>query len=155
MTEPITTRWDNAGLNSIKTLWPLSVSGPEVMLAPGAGSSGLKGDGGPDNETLPRARYVELSHDQIGMTAASKIFKVVFFIFVYSKSISALNGYSDQIIAAFENSHRLTVNPFEIDEGCVTHLDWIARQDNVMYGEVKFTELQFEYVYSRPRVVPS
>ena len=69
--------------------------------------------------------------------------------------MSDLNTFSELVITAFENSHLASTDPFSIDEGCVIHVDWIARQDNVRYGEVKFSELQFEYIYVRPRVRPS
>jgi hypothetical protein len=154
MTEPIVERWNATGLNiSIKDLWPGCPKGPEDLVQPGA--SGLKGDGGPDNERLPRARYISLDHEMLEMTASSKVFKVPFFIFLYSKSMADLNTYSEAVIQAFENSHLASADPFSIDEGCVIHLDWVARQNNVMYGEVKFSELQFEYIYVRPRVMPS
>ena len=152
LAKSICERWDFAGLDSFKNLYEGSTEGPEHMLK--AGGSDLKSDGGPKNETLPRARYNVMDHDLVGMTASSKIYKAGFFIFLYSKDITELNTVAEDVVEAFENSHKFAANPFELDEGCITHLDWTGRQDHTRYGEVLFTELLFEIVYTRPRINP-
>jgi len=147
-------RWDAAGLDeSIKDLWPGDVNGPEIMLT--SSSDSRKWDGGPDNEQLPRARYCVMDQEVLELTAASRIIKTSFFIFLYSKKLSDLNGYADDVIVAFENSHLATEDPFSLDEGCVLHLDWVARQDNSRYGDVKFTELLLDVIYTMPRNYPA
>lgn len=147
-------RWNSQNLDSlVKDLWPGSSIGPDEMLKPG--SSNMKSDGGPADELLPRARYNTMPAELVEMTAGSKVYGQKFFIFVYAKNMSDLDTYSDLIINTFENAHIAPTDPFSMDEGCVIHLDWVERQDNVRYGEVKFTELLFEVIYVRPRVFPS
>mgnify|MGYP003330279523 CR=1 FL=1 len=150
----IVDRWNNAGLDeSINSLWLGSSEGPEHLIK--AGGADLKSDGGPKNEKLPRARYVVLDHELLGTTASNKILKAPFFFFIYAKSPTDLATYTESIITAFENSHKLTTDPFEVDEGCIVHLDWVGTQQNTGYGEVLFSEIAFECIYTRPRIKPS
>ncbi len=154
VSKAIKARWNDSSLDSlIKDIWPGSADGPELMV--GANSANIKGDGGPNNESMPRARYNVMDSELVEMTASSKVYAQRFFIFLYSKNPADLTTWTDAVIDAFENSHFNTVNPFEMDEGCVIHLDWVAKQDNVSYGDVKFSELLFECVYVVPRVKPS
>lgn len=145
-------RWDFAGLDSFKDIYEGCPEGPDHMLK--AGGADLKSDGGPKNETLPRARYNVMDHELVATTGASKIYKSGFFIFLYSKSIAELNSTAEDVIEAFENSHKFTTSPFELDEGCVVNLEFAGRQDHTRYGEVLFTELLFEISYTRPRINP-
>lgn len=154
LSQSIVTRWNDAGLNSsIKDLWPGNPNGPDEMLK--AGATNMKADGGPANEVLPRARYSVMNAELVEMTAASKIYNQKFFIFLYSKQMSELNDFAELVMDAFENSQEATVDPFDLEEGCVVHLDWVERQDNVRYGEVKFTELLFDCTWVKPRHFPS
>lgn len=147
-------RWDSQNLDSvISDLLPGDPEGPDHMLKPG--SSNMKSDGGPANQLLPRARYAVMPAELVEMTAGSKVYSQKFFIFLYAKQLSTLNDYAELVITAFENSHIATTDPFSLEEGCVIHVDWADRQDNVRYGEVKFTELLFDVVYVRPRQFPS
>ncbi len=147
-------RWADRNLDStIKDIWPGHSDGPELMVGPE--SANIKGDGGPTKEGLPRARYNTLPSDLMEMTASSKVYAQKFFIFMYSKNPDDLATWTDLVIEAFENSHLASTDPFSIDEGCVIHLDWIAKQDNISYGDVKFSELLFECIYVIPRVMPS
>lgn len=150
----ITERWFDAGLDgSIAVLAPGDPEGPDHMLKPG--SSSMKSDGGPSHQLLPRARYCVLPAELMEMTAGSKVYAQKFFVFLYAKQLSTLNDYAELVITAFENSHIATTDPFSLEEGCVIHLDWTDRQDNVRYADVKFVELLFEVVYVRPRQFPS
>jgi hypothetical protein len=154
MHRAIVDRWNNAGLDeSINLLWLGSPEGPEHLIK--AGGSDLKSDGGPKNEKLPRARYVVLDQMELYRTSASKIMKAPFFFFLYSKSPADLGTYTEDVISAFENSDKFSENPFEIDEGCIVNLDWVGTQQNTGYGEVLFSEIAFECIYTRPRIKPS
>lgn len=153
LAKAICQRWSDAGLDdSYKQLWEGDPEGPDHMLK--AGGADLKSDGGPKNESLPRARYNVMDHELVATTGASKIYKSGFFIFLYSKSITELNSTAEDVIEAFENSHKFTTNPFELDEGCIVNLEFSGRQDHTRYGEVLFTELLFEISYTRPRINP-
>ena len=156
-------RWDAMGLqNQISDLRLDVEGGPHGMSR--AISTSPKGTSSPANEKLPRSRYAEASAILERTTAASKLYRQIFILTCYSRSLELIKSYQDLIIPAFENAHQQSINPFRLaldptdsDKliGGVIDLDYIDLQKNPSDAEIKYVEIVFRCRYTTPRVLPS
>lgn len=146
-------RWDSANLHeSISPLRLDKSGGPAGMI-----EEISSGTSSPDGETLPRSRFCESPATLEETTSASKTYLQFFILTCYSLDLDDIKTYQDAIISAFENSHRLSTNPFALvaEDGKVNDLDYEEMQKSPGNAEIKYIEIVFRCRYTVPRVKPS
>lgn len=147
----IVSRWSIKGLDaSIAPLY-LGTKGfsPDAYLD--ESSNSMAEGSAPNEQLLPRARFVVLEQRSSRWTPKCKTIRATIMFYLFGTSMSQVKEFREAVQHVFENGHADPNDPFLIEDSEVSDLDFLEFQDHPERHDIKYSELLFTTLYSVSR----
>ncbi len=150
----VISRWSIKGLDS--SIAPLYLGtkglGPDDYLD--EVSKAMEENSAPNEQLLPRARFVVLAERTIDSTPTCKTIRADLMFYLFGVSMTQMSTFRNLVRSTFENGHAQVVqntNPFAISGAKVSDLDLVEFEDHPERHDIKYSELLFTVIYSIER----
>jgi hypothetical protein len=105
----------------------------------------------PNEESLPRARFVVLEERASGWTSTCKTMRATIMFYLFGISLSQVKEFRVAVKSVFENGQVDPQDPFAIEDSEVSDLDMLGFQDHPERHDIKYSEIMFTCLYSAAR----
>lgn len=147
-------RWSIKGLDTtVAKLW-LGTDGSDPQTYLDQISKSMAEGSAPNEELLPRARFVNLTERTVDSTPTCKVIRADFMFYLFGKTLEQVKGFRTLVRSVFENGHATVAentNPFTIAGANVSDLDLLEFEDHPERYEIKYSEMLFGVLYNIPR----
>lgn len=154
LNKAILSRWAIKGLDSsISQLW-LGTDGADPQTYLDQISKQMSEGSAPNEELLPRSRFVNLSERTVDYSATCKTIRADFMFYLFGINGESVKASRELVRSVFENGHadvQANADPFVIAGAEVSDLDMIEFEDHPERHGIFYSEILFKVLYAVPR----
>lgn len=147
-------RWTRKGLDSsIAALYVGNKGlGPDDYLD--EISKDMADNAAPNEQLLPRARFVVLQERTIEKTSSCHTVSADLMFYLFGTSMEQARQFRELVRSTYENGHVQSAgnaDPFQVSNSKVSDLDLVEFGDHPERHDIKYSEILFNVVYSLER----
>lgn len=146
----ILNRWIIKGLDTSVAPLYLGTDGSDPDVYLNQISKSLAEGSAPNEEILPRARFVNLTERSRKFTPDCKVVRAEFMFYLFGTSMSQVKAFRELVRSVFENGHAEVPDnedPFTIPGAEVSDLDQLEFEDHPERFDIKYSECLYVVQY--------